>query len=301
VALANRVSLKTLGAALDMRSAIMRRIFVAMLEASLGILFAMILSAPLPANAQPAPPRADRIAIEYVEPADPAHKPLHDLLKANQALERVRDALAAVRWPRTLRLELKGCDGEANAWYTDAVVTVCYEYLEDMWKSANSSRRPATISREDAFVGPMVDVFLHEAGHALFDLLKIPLLGREEDAADQLAAYYVLQFPREIKRGLIIGSAYAYASALNVRSARDLSRRRLEVGRHVTFADEHGTPAQRLYNLLCIAYGSDKELFADVVKKGFLPEDRAELCEDEYRQIDFAYRALIAPHVDSHR
>jgi hypothetical protein len=255
----------------------MKRISAARLAGA----FAAILAAAIAGRAQTVPPRAERIAIEYVEPSDPAHRPLRDLLKDNQALERVREVLVAVRWPRTLRLELKGCDGEANAWYGDAAVTVCYEYLDDMWNSANSARRPAAISREDAFVGPMADVFLHEAAHALFDLLNIPLLGREEDAADQLAAYYVLQFPREVKRGLI--------------------RRRLEVGRHITYSDEHGTPAQRLYNLLCIAYGSDKELFADVVTKGFLPEERAEICEDEYRQIDHAYRSLIAPHLDSRR
>jgi hypothetical protein len=275
----------------------MKRISAARLAGA----FAAILAAAIAGRAQTVPLRAERIAIEYVEPSDPAHRPLRDLLKDNQALERVREVLVAVRWPRTLRLELKGCDGEANAWYGDAAVTVCYEYLDDMWNSANSARRPAAISREDAFVGPMADVFLHEAAHALFDLLNIPLLGREEDAADQLAAYYVLQFPREVKRGLIIGAAYAYASELKVRSARDLTRRRLEVGRHITYSDEHGTPAQRLYNLLCIAYGSDKELFADVVTKGFLPEERAEICEDEYRQIDHAYRSLIAPHLDSRR
>jgi hypothetical protein len=74
------------------------------------------------------------------------------------------------------------------------------------------------------------------------------------------------------------------------------------VGRHVTFADEHGTPAQRLYNLLCIAYGSDKGLFADDVEKGYLPESRAEICEGEYWQVEFAYLAgrmtaelLLAP------
>jgi hypothetical protein len=251
------------------------------------------------ADAQPA--RPERIAIEYVPPTNPAHKPFYDVLKDHQALERVRELLVGIRWPRTLRLELKGCDGDSNAWYEDASITVCYEYLEDMWRSANSSKRPPAIAREDAFVGPLLDTFLHEGGHALFDMLKIPLLGREEDAADQLAAYYVLQFPKERKRRLILGSAYAYASELKVRSARDLSRRRLEVGRHITFADEHGTPAQRLYGLLCVAYGSDKELFAEVVEKGYLPRDRAEMCEDEYRQVDFAYRTLIAPHVDSGR
>jgi hypothetical protein len=269
------------------------------LEVRLAIFICALLCTAPAINPQPA--KAERIVIEYVIPINPAHKPLYDLVKDNQGLERVRELLVPVRWPRTLRLELRGCDGESNAWYEDAVVTVCYEYLEDMWRSANSSGRPPTIAPEDAFIGPFLDVFLHEASHALFDLLKIPLLGREEDAADQLAAYYVLQFPKEKKRKLILGSAYAYASELKVRRARDLSRRRLEVGRHVTFADEHGTPAQRLYNLLCIAYGSDEELFADVVQKGYLPKERADMCGDEYRQIDFAYRMLIAPHVDPGR
>jgi Putative metallopeptidase len=72
----------------------------------------------------------------------------------------------------------------------------------------------------------------------------------------------------------------------------------LQIGRHVTFADEHGTPAQRLYSLLCLAYGSDKKLFADIVEKGFLPKERAEICSEEYSQIDFAFRTLIAPNMD---
>jgi hypothetical protein len=244
---------------------------------------------------------AERIVIEYVAPVDPLHKPLYEALKENQALERVRELLVSVRWPRTLRLEVRGCEGESNAFYENAVVTVCYEYLEDMWRGANSSGRPPAVAPEDAFIGPFLDVFLHEAGHALFDLLKIPLFGREEDAADQVAAYYMLQFPKDKKRQLILGAAYAYASELKVRRARDLYRPRLEVGRHITFADEHGTPAQRLYNLLCVAYGSDKELFGDAVEKGYLPQDRAELCEDEYRQVDFAYRTLVSPHVDNTR
>jgi hypothetical protein len=258
-----------------------------------------LLLAPSAAGAQPA--RTDRIAIEYALPTNPAHKQFHDVLKENQALERVRDLLARIRWPRTLRLVLKGCDGDANAWYEEAEVTVCYDYLEDMWRKASASSRPPGISQQDAFVGPLVDTFLHEAGHALFDLLKIPLLGREEDAADQVAAYLVLQLPKEQKRRLILGGAYGYASELQVRNARDLNRLRLKLTRQSHHADVHGTAAQRLYNMLCVAYGSDKELFADAVEKGFLPPERAEYCEDEYRQIDHAYRTLIAPHVDGGR
>ncbi|MBX9590342.1 MAG: DUF4344 domain-containing metallopeptidase [Hyphomonadaceae bacterium] len=265
-------------------------------RAALAIfLCALVLGASAP-RAQVS--QSDRIAISYVAPVDGEHEPLYHMLMEQQALERVRDLLVKIRWPRTLRLELAGCQGESNAWYEDAVVTVCYEYLNDMWRTAHSSRRPKHLTPQEAFMGPAVDTFLHEAGHAAFDLLKVPVLGREEDAADQFAAYIVLHFPSEKKKALILGSAYSYASELRVYSARDLSKPRLGFGRHITYADEHGTPAQRLYNLLCIAYGSDKNLFADVVSDGYLPGERAEMCEDEYRQIDFAYRSLIEPHVD---
>lgn len=264
-------------------------------KASLASFACVLLFALQPLNAQPSP--HERVAISYVAPADKVHQPLHDRLKEHQALERIREILVPIRWPRTLRLEVKSCEGETNAWYDDAVITICYEYLDELWKAANA-RKLEYVTRDDAFIGPFVDTALHEAGHAAFDLLKIPVFGREEDAADQFAAYVVLQFKRDRKRNLILGAAYGYASELKVRSARDLTRPRLAFGRHITYADEHGTPAQRLYNLLCIAYGSDKELFADVVSKGFLPNERAEQCEDEYRQVDYAYRTLIAPHVD---
>jgi hypothetical protein len=269
------------------------------LNAGMAALVCSLLHAPSTAGAQPA--RADRVAIEYAAPTNPAHQQFHDILKQNQVLERVRDLLSVIRWPRTLKLVLKGCDGDANAWYEEAEVTICYDYLEDMWKKAGASSRPPAISQQDAFIGPLIDTFLHEAAHALFDMLKIPLLGREEDAADQVGAYLILQLPTEQKRRLILGGAYGYASELQARNARDLNRLRLKLTRYSHHADEHGTPAQRLYNMLCVAYGSDKELFAEVVEKGFLPPERAEMCEDEYRQVDFAYRMLIAPHVDAGR
>jgi len=240
-----------------------------------------------------------RVVSSYLTPEHPALEPLAKILKDKQALERVRQLLLPVRWPRPLKLELRDCGGEANAGYENAVITVCYELLDSFWKAANASTRPAALTREDAFLGQSLNVFLHEAAHALFDLLKIPVLGREEDAADQLAGYYLLQLPDERKRNLILGSAYAFSSELKAVRPRDLSRLRLQIGRHVQFADEHGTPAQRLYNVLCLAYGSDKKLFADLVEKGFLPKERAEICAHEYKQVDLAYRVLIAPHTDA--
>jgi hypothetical protein len=263
---------------------------------TLAVLLLAVVASAIPAAAQPA--REDRIVISYAEPTNPAHKFYRDVLVQYRALEGMRDRLISFRWPRQLKLEVRSC-GESDAFYDDAEVVVCYEFLAAFWKAANSSSRPPTVLRTDALVGPFMDTFLHEAAHAMFDLFKIPVLGKEEDAADLVSAYLMLQFPAHEKRGLILGAGFSYTSELKVRSVRDLTRPRFRFGRYVSYANEHSTPAQRLFTLLCIAYGADNELFADVVKKGFLPEERAEMCDDEYQQLDFAYRTLIAPHVDS--
>ena len=44
----------------------------------------------------------------------------------------------------------------------------------------------------------------------MFDLLKVPIFGREEDAADTFSAYIMLHFPKEDAHRLILGSAYQY-------------------------------------------------------------------------------------------
>jgi hypothetical protein len=64
------------------------------------------------------------------------------------------------------------------------------------------------------------------------------------------------------------------------------------------FAGVHGTPAQRFYNLLCLAYGADPQLFSDFVEKGHLPKERAEGCKEEYQQFAYAFQQLIEPHLD---
>src|SRR5688572_24135644 len=103
--------------------------------AALGLACTLVCGASA-AGAQPAP--AERVVVQYTTPTNPAHQRFHDMIKDNRGLERVRDVLLPVRWPRPLRIELKSCD-EANAWYEDGAVTVCYEYLDQMWTSANAS------------------------------------------------------------------------------------------------------------------------------------------------------------------
>ena len=88
---------------------------------------------------------------------------------------------------------------------------------------------------------------------------------------------------------LIAGAAYSYKN--NIQSSAVILSLR-------AFADMHGVPAQRYYNLLCIAYGADAKAFARVVDEGLLPPERARGCAHEYSEVAHAFTKLIAPHLD---
>ena len=255
-----------------------------------AIAFVVAFLAPdIAAAAQAGAAKPNRIKIDYVAPKNPAHHVIYRKLKEIRALENLREFLSPFRLPRTLLVKTEGCDGESNAWYEDGAITICYEYIEEIWRTAPSETIADGITPVDALVGPVTDTALHEFGHAIFEIYKLPVFGREEDAADQVAAYIELQLGKDTARRLIGGVAYAYFTEAKAETKTPKLER---------FANEHATPAQRLYNVMCIAYGADQKLFGDVVAKGYLPKERAEGCADEYRQAAFAFETLIRPHLD---
>lgn len=233
--------------------------------------------------------KPNRIAIAYDKPKNPAHQPIYEMLKERRVLERFQGYLSPLRLPKTLILKTEGCDGDSNAWYetADSTVSVCYEYIEELQTNAPATTTAGGVTPQDAVIGPIIEVFLHEVSHALFDLLKVPILGREEDAADQAAAYLMLHLDKDYTRQAVSGIVSMYW--------REAQLEKLGLER---LADVHGVSAQRLYNVLCLAYGADSKLFGDVVEKGYLPKSRAEGCAGEYVQIDYAFKKLIYPYID---
>jgi hypothetical protein len=261
---------------------------IAILLVSIGL---VAFSAPAEAQKQKKSSlRTDQVRGEYVPPKDEKYKAIYDALREARVLEQLRDLLSPLRLPRRLTLKIEGCDGVANAYYVEDTVTVCYEYLEYILQNAPKETTAGGLTPRDALVGPTVDVFLHEVGHAVFDMLNVPVFGREEDAADLFSAYIMLRFaPTDAKR-LIAGVAF-----LGAKDAKEAQAKAPELK---AFADSHGLPAQRYFNVLCIAYGFDSKAYAEAITRGALPEGRAEGCADEYAVLDRAFRKLINPYVD---
>jgi hypothetical protein len=232
--------------------------------------------------------KTDQIRISYVSPKNPAHQEVYELLKERQSLEKFQELLSPFRLEWTLNISLTECGGEADAMYSDDTITICYEYIEELRKYMPAKTTPAGIEPIDTLVGPFVDTVLHEFAHALFDFLDVPVLGREEDAADQVSAYIYLQLGKAEARRLIMGTVYAY-----LREGQDADPPDME-----EFASEHSTPEQRAFNLICMAYGADPDTFEDITTLGGLPRNRADNCEEEFELISLAFQQLIGPHID---
>jgi hypothetical protein len=264
-----------------MKGAMMKRVLAL---AVIGMVLITAMGATAFAASKP-----NRVNIRYVPPKNPVHQRIYTELKQRAALEKLQKFLSPYRLPKTLRISLAECDGEADAFYENAKITICYEYINELLENMPQETTPAGIEPIDTIIGPLFEVSLHEFGHALFDMLELPVFGREEDAADQLAAYILLQFGESEARRLIAGTAYAY----------HMDEKRADPCRSMEdYSNEHGTPAQRFFNVLCIAYGADTKLFGEVVSKGHLPKSRAEFCEEEYEQVQDAFELLVNPHID---
>jgi Putative metallopeptidase len=249
----------------------------------------IVLGAASPTPTKPADVQASRIRIQYFVPKDPAMEPIYRMLKEHRALETMQEIFSPFRLPIELTLRTGSCEGVANAWYDRPEVSVCYEYVNEILQMSRNEASATGVPVSDAVIGQFFYVVAHEMGHAMFDILMVPIVGNEEIAADQFAAYIMLQFGKNQSRALITGAALAY----NMYVQNPQVRAPL-----AAFSDVHAAPAQRFFNLLCLAYGGDPVLFADFVAKGYLPKDRARNCKREYDQVAFAFRELIVPHLD---
>jgi hypothetical protein len=252
-----------------------------------GIALGMVLSAPVLAQA-PADPSNNKIEFAYVPPKTVKYQATMDRLKSRQVLEQLSQFLSPLRLPHKLYLVTRECGENPSPNYDPGswAIFLCYEFSEILDKVAPKPGKPAQgFSHDEVVVGSYAGVVLHEAGHAVFDMLDVPVFGREEDAADEIATFIALQFNKDVARTVTRGYAYFWSVLGNPKEWKE-------------YSDEHGTSAQRLYNTLCLGYGGDPQTFKEFVDKGWLPKERAASCAAEYQQVKLAFEKTILPFVD---
>lgn len=131
----------------------------------------------------------------------------------------------------------------------------------------------------------------HETGHLLVGELGLPVLGKEEDAADALAVILILNYtPDADDRYNILADAadgwYLNAQNSTGEGVDDLS-----------FYDDHSLDIQRAYAVVCMIVGADPAEFGEVADIYEMDAERQEACGPVYAQSESAWMTLLDPHL----
>lgn len=131
----------------------------------------------------------------------------------------------------------------------------------------------------------VIATFYHELGHGLIDILGLPVLGREEDAADALSVILIDAIWDE--------ESAAELTYQTTRAWRLYADEAEASGEPPDYWDTHSLDLQRYYNHVCLFYGANPDERDDLVSELELPEDRAEGCEEEFDLASASWDAMF--------
>src|SRR5437868_12862026 len=134
----------------------------------------------------------------------------------------------------------------------------------------------------------MLFVLLHEMAHALVTEMSLPVLGREEDAADAFAVTTMLK----------IGTNFSHRVLVEAAKGWFLSDRRSQKQQNpIIYYDEHGIDKVRAYQIVCLMVGSDPDQFKDLADQTKMPEDRQGTCQGDYSNAAWSWNTVLKPHL----
>ncbi len=128
-------------------------------------------------------------------------------------------------------------------------------------------------------------IFYHELGHALIDILKLPIFGQEEDAADVLSVFLInTLFEGEVANRMALHTAYGFLGEAHIRD---------QDGEEPAYWDVHGPDLQRYFTFVCLFYGADPRGRQALANELELPPARQETCEDEFAQAQESWGPVV--------
>lgn len=152
---------------------------------------------------------------------------------------------------------------------------------------ASAAPSVAALSGEDYVAGNLLFIAFHEAGHLLISDFELPVLGREEDAVDNLATLLLLPDEQDAEgERLVLAAAQGWFD-----SAAEGE------GAEPAWWGEHGIDQQRGFQILCVLAGANPDAFGPTAAAAGMPSDRIESCAAEYDTIAASWDKVLAPHV----
>jgi hypothetical protein len=152
----------------------------------------------------------------------------------------------------------------------------------------NRGKTPEQIKDSVEFVtGNVLFVLVHETAHALIGEMGIPVLGREEDAADALATIVAVKMSNAFADRVVVNAARGWFLG---------DQRDRKEGIPSTYYDEHGMDLQRAYSIVCLMVGGQPEKFESLANEVKLPERRQASCQDDFSNASWSWDQALKSH-----
>ncbi len=252
-----------------------------------GVCTAALAAACGPPTQAAAPPVRGGLSVSYEAPLRGADE--RAFLRERRLAERVaEDVNGAVRLPRRIEIVGRTCKKDAVPEYDPETgrIALCYGFVGEV---RSMFRSDGAADPDERTAGVISETLYHEAAHALIDKLALPFTGREEDVADQFAAYRLLD-QGERGRDALLAAADNYDQYAREADPSDGDP-----------SDEHAPDAVRSANYRCYLYGSAPRGKAAKERRTLvdgkrLSKERAELCEEEYANLRRGWARLLQPY-----
>lgn len=127
-------------------------------------------------------------------------------------------------------------------------------------------------------------VLYHEVAHLLIDQLRLPVLGLEEDAADNYATW------------ILLGENTPKANETLTNSVRGwvLSGIAYGSGQYdEDYYDGYSLDRERAMQILCLMVGSDGAAFRETANQYAIPRGRQDSCRWDYELVDRSFTSLL--------
>ncbi|MGB0411930.1 MAG: DUF4344 domain-containing metallopeptidase [Pikeienuella sp.] len=137
-------------------------------------------------------------------------------------------------------------------------------------------------------IGNAYHILLHEIGHLLIDQLTLPVLGQEEDAADNFATLTLIDWDSDDADQALADTAFGWL-------VRHDENRSFVEG---DFFAEHDLDAQRAYRIVCHLVGTDADTYADLALNLGVEVGEAELdkCDYAFALSAESWRRVLQPY-----
>ena len=188
--------------------------------------------------------------------------------------------------PSPLTIQFGGDDDPSYDTESHTILIPYHFLAEARERFTETDYSETGMTAQAAALDVLAHTLLHEFGHAIISMNKLPVVVKEEDAADSLAVMLLIE---RFENGQEIALTAADMFALESEDYDTLEE--------PDFWDEHSLDAQRYYTTLCHIYGSDPDNYAYLMEEAEIDQDRRELCIDEYDALSTSWNALLAPYL----